>query len=270
MIKKYALPGLVALGMVATSEAGLLESWSSYMWKTEQPKPPSVKVLVVKSKPGVVLEVKGKYKLYDPNTMEHISTRFVGKRRYMQALSDGLRWGEQFPGIYQLLIVPDENGTTTLIDGVEYSGSLYVYDVGGKISVVNDVYVEDYIDSLLTGSGSGLMPEEALGAMAIVDRTQAYYAANNPKTAFWALDGAKVGYEGHPNLPKSPRVENTLGTTKYMVLTEGDKPFNANWDNASITLDEAQRLGAQGENAAQILKRAFPSAQLKVMLSNTQ
>lgn len=270
MIKRILLSSIAALTLTTGAEAGLLESWSSYMWKTEQPTPPSIKVLIAKSESGVVLEVKGKYKLYDPNTMQHISTRFVGKRRYLQALSDGLKWGEQFPGIYQLLIVPDEAGTTTLINGVEYSGSLYVYDVGGKVSVVNDVYIEDYLDSVLMAKAAALTPEEALGALAIAGRTEAYWASSHPKTTFWAVDASKAGYAGQANKGPNPRVQKSLATTKYMVLTDGDRPFNANWSDAKISWSEAERLASLGENAAQILKKAFPEANLKVMLTNPQ
>lgn len=268
MIKKYLLPGIIGLSLIASCEAGAVDSWAT-MWKSERPQAPAIKVLIAKNKPGVVLEVKGKYKLYDPNTKEHISTRFVGKRKYIQALANGLKWGEEFPGVYQIMILPDEGKTTTLVDGIEYSGALYIYDVAGRISVVNEVQIEDYLDSVMSSQiAAEAVPAEALGAIAIANRTQAYYLANNPKTDYWAVDGSKTGYEGHAATHQKNGVNKALATTKYMVLTENDKPFNADFSGAKLALEQTYKLAEQGEHAAEILKKAFPGTSLKVMLTN--
>ena len=232
----------------------------------ERPLPPSIKVLIVNNTPGILLEVRGKYKIFDPHTMEHLSTRFVGKRKYLQALSNGLKWGEEFPGIFQLLLVPDDPRTTTLVDGVPYEGRLIIYDVAGKIAIVNEVEIEKYLDSLLSSEKTESLPGEALGALVIANRTQAYYQANHPKTPYWAIDGTKTGYKGYGK--QNPNVEKALQTTKYLVLTEGDQTFNARWEDAKLPLTEAENLASQGENAAEILKKAFPSTSLKVMLNN--
>lgn len=269
-MKRFFLACLTGLTLATSAHAGVLDSWASYMWKTDLPRPPTIKVLIAKNKSGVLLEVKGKYKLYDPNTMEHLSTRFIGKRKYIQTLSSGLKWGEEFPGIFQLLIVPDEGKTTTLVDGIEYSGILAIYDVGGKISVVNEVSIETYLDSVVSSKLSAGMTEETLGALTIANRTQAYYLANHPKTDYWAVDAAKTGYEGFAATNRQNGVDKALASTKYMVLTQEGKPFDANWEESKIALGDANRLASQGENAAQILKKAFPSAALKVMLSNTR
>lgn len=232
----------------------------------EKPVSPSIKVLIANSKPGLLLEVRGKYKIYDPHTMEHLSTRFVGKRKYLQALSNGIKWGEEFPGIYQLLIVPDDPRTITLIEGVPYEGSLYIYDVAGQISVVNDVDIEKYVDSILTAQNQEVVSPESLGALAIANRTQAYYYANHPKTQFWAVEAGKAGYQGY--MGRNSSVEKALQTTKYLVLTEGDQPFNARWEEAKIAAGDTSKLASQGENAVEILKKAFPRASLKLMQSD--
>lgn len=232
----------------------------------DRPAPPMIKVLIANNKPGILLEVRGKYKIFDPHTMEHISTRFVGKRKYLQALTNGLKWGEEFPGIFQLLIMPDDPRTTTLVDGVPYEGNLYIYDVGGMISIVNDVEIEKYLDSLLVAQNTENLSTEALGALAIVNRTQAYFQANHPKTKYWAVDGKKIGYKGY--VDPSENVGKALQTTKYMVLTEGDQTFNAEWNESKLPLNVANQLANEGQNAAEILKRAFPNTALKVMLTN--
>lgn len=254
MKKILCLASLFALTMAGT------------LLGVDRPTAPTIKVLIANNKPGILLEVRGKYKIYDPHTMEHLSTRFVGKRKYLQALTNGIKWGEEFPGIYQLLIVPDDPRTVTLVDGVPYEGSLYIYDVAGMISIVNDVEIEKYLDSLLANQETQNLSAEALGALAIANRTQAYYQANHPKTQYWAVDGSKIGYKGYAD--PNPNVGKALQTTKYMVLTEGDQTFNARWDDAKLPLTEANRLAQEGETAADILKRLFPNTALKVMLTN--
>lgn len=264
MLKRGIQTAICALMCMNALEAGILENWSAYVMKKEA-RPTTIKVLVAQNKPGVVLEVKGKYKIYDPNTMEHISTRFMGKRKFVQPLSNGIKWGEEFPGIYQLLIVSDDPNGTTLVDGVEYVGNLYIYDVAGQISVVNELPVEDYLDSLLSAKYDAPYPEEYLGAVAIASRTQAYDTINNPKTKFWDVDGTKAGYEGYTAAQKQNGIDKALLTTRNMVMTLNEKPFDASWDAAKLKPLDAERLAKTGESAAQILNKAFPGMTLRVL-----
>lgn len=85
---------LMALAPVAMPlEASVLDSVRLALFGEQQAKPPVIKVLVMHDKPAATLDVKGKYRIYDPNTNEHISTRFIGKRQQIQAISGGLKWG---------------------------------------------------------------------------------------------------------------------------------------------------------------------------------
>ncbi len=134
---------------------------------------PTIKVLLTHDQESVLVEVKGKYNLYDPRTGQLMSSRFKGKRRTLQATRQGLVWGEEFPGVHQMAIVPDDYNTKINVDGIDYYGSVYVYDVGGLISVVNDIHVEDYLDSLMSPMFQSEMPSELLEALAITARTNA-------------------------------------------------------------------------------------------------
>lgn len=264
MLVRGIQAAICALMCVNALEAGILENWSAYVMKQEA-RPATIKVLVAQNKPGIVLEVRGKYKIYDPNTMEHISTRFMGKRKFLQPLSNGIKWGEEFPGIYQILIVADEPNSTTIVDGVEYAGNLYIYDVAGQISVVNELAVEDYLDSLLSVKYDAPYPEEYLGAIAIASRTQAYDVIGNPKTKYWDIDGTKIGFEGYAATQKQNGIDKALLTTRNMVMTLNDKPFDASWEAAKIKPLDAERLAKSGDSAAQILNKAFPGMTLKVI-----
>ena len=59
---------------------------------------PSIKVLILHDKESADVEVKGKYKIFDPNTnVQLINMRLVGKNKPVEAMAAGLKWGEDFP-----------------------------------------------------------------------------------------------------------------------------------------------------------------------------
>jgi hypothetical protein len=241
-----------------------------------------IKLLVVHDKPGVVLEVKGQYKVYDPNTDKFISTRFKGKRKYMQAISDGIKWGEEFPGIHQLMIVPNTLSTTTIVDGIEYKGRIYVYDIGGAISIVNELTLDDYVRCTIAQQyETSNLSDEAMNAVVIAARTNAYYLVQNPGSKFWTIDARKTGYQGHTLVNVNPKFEKALERTHNMVLSDDNnevKAFANNWGisagqseaikniiSSSISVVEADDLAKKGNDAAKILSKAYPQKNLKVL-----
>lgn len=267
--------------LTAPVDAGWFESITSYFSKPAPAKPPKLRVLIVNDEQGVVIEVKGKYKIYDPHNGEHISTRFVGKRKFMQAVRDGIKWGEEFPGLYQLMIVPDETSTTTIVDGIEYRGPIFVYDIGGTISVMNEVPVQDYLSSILAQRYKQTMPGEFLAAVAIAARTNAYYAAANPKNQYWSVDARAVNYQGFAVVDPTSDMERAVRDTRYMVMSStasGENQistFPAEWKTdasnsglpyiSKITLEEALDMANQGDHAAQILGKAFPGTKIELI-----
>lgn len=276
---------LCALGPLSIPvQAGLWDSITSYFRKPAPAEPPAIKVLVVHDQPGVVLEVKGKYKIFDPHTNEYISTRFAGKRKFIQAVRDGIKWGEEFPGVYQLMIVPDEKGTTTIVDGIEYPGPIYVYDIGGTISVVNQVKIENYLSSILAQRyRNQQFHDETLAAIAIAARTAAYFRAENPKSQYWSVDSSQVGYQGYAAVEESSPIEKAIRATRYMVMSrsapseEQIVPLLAEWSQgektnglnqavySQMTLAEANEMAKKGLNAAQILEKAFPGVHIELI-----
>lgn len=274
---------LLLVFTIALLPIGMQAGFFDFFSKSTPSTPPAIKVLVTHDQPGAVIEVKGKYKLFDPKTNEHLSTRFIGKRKYMHALKDGLQWGEEFPGLHQLQIIPDSEETTTLVDGIEYKGAIMIYDIGGSISVVNAIDIEDYLKSTL--SETKTLPEELMAVLAITARTNASYLAANPKTTFWAINGKQVGYKGYAVTNRNSSMEAAIESTRAMILSLGEKgknkinPFLIEWNSATkaadqkavvaqISLGDAEALARRGENAGQILAKAFPNSILVLTHSN--
>lgn len=284
MFARVVLFVLCLLPYTVSLEAGFWDNLRGMVFKSSGKRPPTVDVLVVNDRPNVMLEVKGKYHLFDPNTNRHLSKRFIGKKKVVQPLSSGLKWGEEFPGIFQLEIVPEQPHGTTIIDGIEYKGAITIYDIGGSISIVNRVGIEDYLSSTLPGEYSETLPEETLSAIAITERTDTYYQSQNPKNKFWAIDGEHAGYRGlNSQMPESA-MAHAINTTRYMVLSrtgayEGKvTAFPAKWsagigarasghhaETAKISLFEAEDMGRNGKHAAQILSNAFPNSHIELI-----
>lgn len=268
------------LPFITPVEAGFLSNMRNLFTK-HQKTVPAIDVLVVNDQPSALVEMKGKYQLYNPYTKKLISKRYIGKKKLMQTTSSGLKWGEEFPGIFQLMIIPDEPNAVVSIDGIDYKGTVTVYDIGGTISVVNRVPIEDYLRSTLPGAYHEPMPEEAMAAIAIVARTDAFYLSKNPKNKFWSVDGAQVGYSGMNSMHTTSPMDLAVTSTRHMVLSQTGAyegkltPFPAHWgnpqsyhtsaSNSRITVYEAEDIARTGGHAAQILSKAFPGSHIELI-----
>lgn len=271
MIRQFLLLLLLSISYAHPLRAGFIDSF--FASKPAYTPPPTIRVLIIHDRPGVIIETKGQYKLYDPRTNDHLTTRFVGKRNYIQAVTDGLKWGEEFPGVHQLLIVPDNSAVTTIVDGIEYNGSLYIYDVEGMIYVVNQVDIEDYLASSLTSQIRELPSDEVLAAIAIAARTKAYHQVANPPSPYWDVDGRKAMYAGYAVIATSTQVNKAIDVSRYLAMNRSKneaqmQPFPANWGDGKIgnlSLEQAEQMSKKGDNAAQILSKAFPGSSIVIM-----
>lgn len=275
---------MLSLSLGSQLEASAWSSVKEFFGVQERCSMPEIKVLVIHDVDGVNMEVKGKYSLYDPYTNSHISTRFIGKSKMMQALRSGLKWGEEFPGLYQIKIVPEDPSSRIYINETEYSGVIYVYDIGGAISIVNEVNVEQYLASVMGSQFTPDTPGEALAAFSIALRTNAYVQAVNPKNTYWAVDAQKSGYKGNNRRDDDEWAVDVVQSTRNMILSAtGDSrgcvtPFALQWGTISpgknlgdafvtseISLEEAEKLANDGLHAGAILIKAFPRATIKKM-----
>lgn len=268
------LASMLACGSI---QAGFLNNLVNSFTKSSEPVDPNVGVLITHDVPGVVLEVKGKYRIYDPLTQDFISTRFVGKRKFVQAYSDGIKWGEEFPSVHQIQIVPEDSRTSTLVDGIEYSGVITVYDIGGTISIVNDVPSDEYLKAILNPYYAE-MPEELAAAYVIAERTNVLYQLQNSPSRFFTVDKDNVNYRGKAVAIRGDGFSPAISATRNMVMTKNQAPFAVNLyankaDPAArpslgnLSYDQALELANRGNHAAQILNKAFPGS--TVSLANS-
>lgn len=232
-----------------------------------------IKVLIARDLSSTTVDVRGKYRLYDPYTGSLISHRHLGKKQLMQAKPEGLKWGEEFPDLYQLKIVPDDYREVIAVDGMAYRGTLYIYQIGEKLALVNELPIEDFLDSTLSSLYSDDTPHELLAAVAIAARSRAYYKQSHARSSYWDVDAQKEGYKGVVAADKGLAIKQAIRLTRHMLLSSTGPyegvltPIEASFgqeSNAAINLKQASELASKGFNAAQILKRAFPSGTIEL------
>jgi SpoIID/LytB domain protein len=201
---------------------------------------PSIKILIGENVEGALVEAKGSYRVIDPNTNKNLSHGSHLKRYYLQQQPDGLKWGEGYPGIFQIKILPEADETSILVDGIQYKGSLEAYVVDGQIHLVNNIPIEIYLKSLLTEIfATSSLSRITLEALAIVARTDLYNKALQNRHAFWHLDAKKVGYKGYAITRIKTEIDNAVDSTQYLVMLHKNRPFPTTWTEncAGVTAD---------------------------------
>ncbi len=237
---KTVLACSLCVGAIAPSfvTSGALELPTDISQKA---KPATIKVLISRQKDNVLLEVKGRYLVYDPITGFELATGISSKRAMVLPNESGIHWKEAFPGVGQIRIVPGDSQSTILVDGIEYKGCVELYDVEGKINVVNEVDVERYLKSVLSSQFSQELDEDVMDAIAIVARTNAYFLVNRKPDAYYHVEAQEVGYQGYALSLQNMHLDKAINSTRHVVLTYHDQPFAATWtnDSAGKTADYA-------------------------------
>lgn len=277
MITRAITAALLLMTAPVAVEAGVWDGVKATLGLQSQPKAPTIKVLLARDLPEATLEVHGKYNIYDPYTGGRLATRFVGKGARLTPMSDGLRWGEAFPAIYQIVVVPDEPHTVSVVNGVEYRGSIFVYQVEGRISIINEVPVEEYVASVLSTTLSEPVEREPMAAMAIAMRTEAVNTALTHANKFWHVEADRVGYLGSSVVMSEGTVPRVMRETRHLVLSKtrafqgGVTPFDTECVlpqksmEPAWSLAKAQEMGDKGKNAAQILEGIYPNTSVELM-----
>lgn len=228
--------------LIAVSTALALAPFSSVLSaKTVQPttdlmqkiKPATIKVLLSESQDRPIVEVRGAYKVFCPLTDSLISSFSSARKGRVQVQENGLFWGETFPGSFAMRIVPANAQTSVLVNGIQYKGCVELYEVNGKLRVINEVDIENYLRSCLATQFSHISESEVLNALVIVARTNTYYKASKYPEAPWHVKAEDDGYQGYANTFQYFPIEQAIGATRHAILTYQDHLFPASWSENS-------------------------------------
>ena len=189
-----------------------------------------LKVLTHESLNGSLIEVKGAYSVKDPSTLKHMSSSFLKKRYYLSAASDGLNWGRMYKGIHQLEITPKNKNTSILIDGIQYNGKLSCYDISGKIYLVIETKVDEYVKSILSGRfGYRDLHQTTLEALAIAMRTDLYHKIATSTNPYWDIKATDHKFQGSSQQMVNSAAEAAVSATKDLIMLHHNRPFPTSW-----------------------------------------
>ena len=197
--------------------------------QTETRKPATIKILLEKDSEGVFLEARGSFVVYNPENGKKVSSGRHGKRFYCHPHSEGIKWGEDFLGIFQLQIEPTSSDTTFLVNGVQYRGAIEIYHVEETMSIINEVDVESFIKATLSEKIQTSLPSSVLDAIAIITRTNAYYLALTNNEAFWHTTAKEVDYHGMGLTLQNISIDSAVDNTRHLVMTYEEQPFPGSW-----------------------------------------
>lgn len=184
----------------------------------DMPTPKEIRLLVAKKEPGTLIESRGHFRIYDAVQEEPIASASPGKRHWIEATPSGLRFGDEFINIRQIVFIPQDKKSTLLIDGIQYRGVLAVYAAEGKVFCVNEVDLEDYVTSVLSNKIDRRVQREALHALAVVERTRAAYLVEANPGKNWHAVAETVGYSGYGSTYKKIGIEEAARATRSFIL----------------------------------------------------
>ncbi len=221
----------IAIAFTAILHAAFEDELSSIEATPEEVvKPVYIKVLISENVDGTLLDVRGAYKVFNPENQKLLSSGFRGKRYYLQTNKAGLKWGEGYPGVHQIKIVPSSPDSTVLVDGIQYKGNIETYDINAKIQIVNEVDVEDYLRSVLSQEFACEKHEPAVcDAIAIALRTHVYNTVAHSFNPYWDVRAKDVQYFGEAQTKINDAMEKAVLSTKGMIMTHKELPFSTTW-----------------------------------------
>jgi len=209
----------------------------SQKYVTQLNSPENIQVLLAKNVDEALLESKGAYIIFNPQDGAKITSSLSGKRFMIRATPSGVKWGEEYPGIHQIYIVPKTKNSSLLINGIEYDGAISVFKIKNKINIINDLEIEAYLKSILTPQFPYPLENEVMAAIAIAARTTAYSHVKRNKESFWHISSEDINYQGKAIIQPDSHISNAVDRTRNLILVLSEKgenrPFAATWTENS-------------------------------------
>ena len=113
-------------------------------------KPATIKVRLFSSDKGALVEAKGPYEVINTMNGRKLSWGKSNKRFHMYGHDSGIKWGENFLGIFQITLLPKSEHSRFLINGIEYPGVIEIYNAQNSLVVINELTIEAFLKSLLS------------------------------------------------------------------------------------------------------------------------
>ena len=232
------------------------------------PEGPNVRVLLCADQKSLEIVVPGGHNIYNPKNGKKLEVSFLHSEYSMKPSQNGVKWGEEFPGVFQVMVVPDSPNTHVLVNGITYPGVVICYQVGDRLAAVNHVSLDDFSASVLCNS---LLPslndtKESIAAFAIALRSKGFEYAQHPKNTFWDIQAASCSFRGNGVLRQDrPYLDGMKVTQRLVLVGKEIGMLSAKNESvasllASMPQGEVTKMAQNGKNAKEILEQFFPDA----------
>jgi stage II sporulation protein D len=196
--------------------------WSLVFGQSAQPAK-YVRVSVLENVESLNLKASGSYEITDSSG----SVLHKGKSLKTTVVSykDGfLIAGKNFKT--NKVLIKTDDPDIFIINGRKFRGSLqFIRDKNARLSVVNHIDLEDYVQGILYHEASHYWPMEALKAQAIVSRTYAVYQIRENKSRDYDLTSDIYSQVYGGKTSERYRTNKAVKDTRGIVLTYKDKIF---------------------------------------------
>jgi stage II sporulation protein D len=143
--------------------------------------PLMVRVAIVRDARQIDLEIAGKYSLTDPATAKIIDQGDRFAKSTVRLLDKGIFIGGHVYPNKRIIIQPVQDASVT-INSHRFRGAVFLLRTPeDRITVINNINIEDYVKGVLYHEVSHHWPMEALKAQAVATRTYAIFAISAAK-----------------------------------------------------------------------------------------
>ena len=189
-----------------------------------------IRILTHENLDGVLIEIKGGYIVKNPSTDKKIDSSMFKNRCYLSSSVDGIKWGKIYKNTHQIQIIPKDDKTTFLLDGIQYRGKLSVFDISSKISLVIEIDADEYLRSILSGKFAyQAIHQTTLEALAISMRTNLYHKISTSTNPFWDIKSSDHDFRGSSMMLINPSVDAAITATKDLIMVYENRPFPTFW-----------------------------------------
>lgn len=232
-MRPYTLLASAMLAFSSLSPLTMLHAVQPPTDFSQKSKPATLKIRIVENGEGAIVEVKGRFEVFDPATHALLDSGLFGKRHPIFADGTGILWGDRLPTFNNMRIVPGNQETTILVNGIQYRGCIEIYNIGGHLTLVNEIDIESYLKSILSSQIPMQCEESLLEAIAVIARTNAYYLAQKSTQANWHATADEVNYYGYGMTLHNLAIDRAVENTRHIIMTFNNRPFASTWTEDS-------------------------------------
>ncbi|MBT3394385.1 MAG: hypothetical protein HN411_04665 [Waddliaceae bacterium] len=211
-----------------------IASFAAEEHRFAQKVPSLCSVLLASDIDDVAIKSSGVYSFYDAT-----SGKMLIKKKLLVSKKDSpliitatddkaITIGKKTFPCNDIIVVPNDNTSTILLEGQNYRGSLRIRSHGSRLDVVNEINIAPLLESLLSYEVEDNISSGVLEALAIIYRTNVYHIFFDTPFEGKYIDPQRLGYRGTRESLYSSAIADAVVTTHHCIVGEespvGDIP----------------------------------------------